>query len=73
MLDEIRGQVNFQAYAEAKVFQWGFKIRDKENPKDWYKVDKLILVPPKEKLEKGAIEKAKDFATRLTNQVQGKP
>lgn len=37
-----------------KDFEYGFKIRDKTRPGDWYFADNITLIPPEEEL-KGTI------------------
>lgn len=46
---------NIPALKNASEFEYGFKIRDKENPNDWYKTEDIQLLPPKSEVESGGI------------------
>jgi len=34
----------------AKEFEFGFKVRDKTNPKEWYIPKQIVIIPPKDEL-----------------------
>lgn len=54
----------------AQSFEYGFKIRDKTNPKNWYIPENVILIPPEDELPKPPVqelqEKAANFLKNLT-------
>eukprot|EP00210_Caulerpa_lentillifera_P002224 g2137.t1 len=53
---------NIPALKNASQLEYGFKIRDKENPNDWYKTEDIQLLPSKEEVEAGGIiENVKDI------------
>ena len=41
-------------------FEYGFKIRDKTDPKSWYKSDNLTPLPAENKLGQSFLEKIRD-------------
>lgn len=57
----IRSQ--FPPLQAVKEFEYGFKIRDKAVPGDWYKPVDVRLIPPEEELgtSSGVVENVKDF------------
>lgn len=60
----IRAQ--FPMFKSAKEFEYGFKIRDKERPKDWYLVTSdLQIIPPEEELGGSPLDAASDFFSDL--------
>ena len=65
-LNKINASVrqNIRQLKYAKVLEYGFKIRDKEKPDDWYLAEDVQLLPPKEEVETGSImDNVKDFFT----------
>ncbi|GAX80645.1 hypothetical protein CEUSTIGMA_g8080.t1 [Chlamydomonas eustigma] len=42
-------------------FQYAFKIRDKTQPRDWYKSEGLTMFPPEEQLKGTALDEVKAF------------
>lgn len=66
----IRAQ--FPMFKAAKEFEYGFKIRDKEDPKAWYlATPDLQIIPPEEELGSGALESVvegvKDTQSKVTD------
>lgn len=56
----IRAQ--FPMFKAAKEFEYGFKIRDKERPKEWYLVTPdLQVIPPEDELGSSPLEGASNF------------
>lgn len=55
----IRGQ--FPMFKATKEFEFGFKIRDKENPKNWYQPTDIQLLPPPGELEATPLENVNSF------------
>ncbi len=55
----IRGQ--FPMFKATQEFEYGFKIRDKENPKDWYLAKDIQVIPPAEELGNTPVEKMGNF------------
>lgn len=52
----------FPMFKAAKEFEFAFKVRDKENPKDWYKItDDLTVIPPEDEVEATPVEKVSNF------------
>lgn len=41
-------------------FEYGFKIRDKTDPKSWYKSENLTPLPAENKLGQSFLEKIRD-------------
>lgn len=65
-LNKIEGSIrqNMKILKYAKVLEYGFKIRDKEKPDDWYLTEDVQLLPSREEVEKGGIlDNVKDFFT----------
>jgi len=48
--------------ANAKEFEYGFKIRNKDNPKNWYIAENIMLIPPEGELPKPPIENLQEKA-----------
>ena len=46
-------------YKNYTEFDFGFKIRDKERPQDWWTVDGVMMLPPEDSIPKGVVEGAK--------------
>eukprot|EP01025_Chloroclados_australasicus_P038469 TRINITY_DN3964_c0_g1_i1.p2 TRINITY_DN3964_c0_g1~~TRINITY_DN3964_c0_g1_i1.p2 ORF type:complete len:227 (-),score=19.06 TRINITY_DN3964_c0_g1_i1:143-754(-) len=46
----------YKEFAKFTEFQFGFKIRDKTNPKEWYLAQGLTIIPPKEELGKAPLQ-----------------
>lgn len=46
---------------DVKEFEYGFKIRDKENPAKWYVADSIKVIPPEEELGGTVLDNVKDF------------
>lgn len=66
---EIKKMPALKSFSE---FEYGFKIRDKATPKNWYIADKTVMViPPEEELGKAPIDQAKeainDFGENVSN------
>lgn len=55
----IRSQ--FPMFKAAKEFEYGFKIRDKENPKTWYLATDIEVIPPEEELGATPLENVNNF------------
>ena len=55
----IKGQ--FPMFKATQEFEYGFKIRDKENPKDWYLAKDIQVIPPVEELGNTPVEKMGNF------------
>lgn len=52
----------FPMFKATKEFEYGFKIRDKEKPKDWYlATPDLQVIPPESEIEASPVEKIGDF------------
>lgn len=52
----------------AKELEYGFKIRDKENPKAWYLATDVTLIPPEEEVQGGTVaDNVKDFFSTAFN------
>lgn len=47
-------------------FEYGFKVRDKTRPNDWYFAENITIIPPEDKLRGTAVDKVKDWWTNLT-------
>ena len=47
-------------------FEYGFKVRDKTRPKDWYFAENITVIPPEEKLRGTALDQVKDWWSNLT-------
>lgn len=63
-LDKIEGSIrqNIKLLKFATVLEFGFKIRDKSKPDDWYLTEDVQLLPPKEEVMVGGVlENVKDF------------
>jgi hypothetical protein len=64
----IRAQ--FPMFKAAKEFEYGFKIRDKENPKAWYQVTPdLQVIPPEEELGTGVLDEVAENVKETTTKV----
>jgi hypothetical protein len=44
-----------------KDFEYGFKIRDKSRPNDWYFADNITLIPPEEELRGTVADQVSDW------------
>ena len=54
-----------------KEFEYGFKIRDKENPKNWYIADSTVqLIPPEDQLPASPVDGLKDAVAGVGESVQ---
>jgi hypothetical protein len=42
--------------AYARAIEYGFKVRDKSKPEEWYKPVDIIVIPPKDQLPKAPLE-----------------
>lgn len=51
---------NLPGYEKYTAFEYGFKIRDKEDPDAWYKDNDIVVLPKKEELSKTPIESLKE-------------
>lgn len=52
----------FPMFKAAKEFEYGFKIRDKENPKEWYLATSDIqIIPPEAEMEGTPLDKVGNF------------
>lgn len=64
----IRSQ--FPMFKAAKEFEYGFKIRDKEDPKAWYlSTPDIQLIPPEEELGTGLLDEAAEGFKETTTKV----
>jgi len=53
---------NIRMLKDAKELEFGFKIRDKSKPDEWYKTDDIQLLPPKDDvMQGGLLDNVKDF------------
>lgn len=51
----------FPMFKATKDFEYGFKIRDKEDPKSWYLAKDIQVIPPSSELGDTPIEKVNSF------------
>lgn len=51
----------FPMFKATKDFEYGFKIRDKEDPKSWYMAKDIQVIPPASELGDTPIEKVNGF------------
>lgn len=58
-------KAQFPMFKATNDFEFGFKIRDKENPKQWYMPVDVQLIPPQSELGTSPLDKAADFFTNL--------
>lgn len=64
---EVKQMPALKAFSD---FDYGFKIRDKTNPKNWYIADKTVmLIPPEEELGKAPIDQAKEKLNEVSENV----
>jgi hypothetical protein len=55
--DLLKGAVKMQpSLAVANEVEYGFKVRDKTKPEDWYKAVDIIPIPPKDQLPKAPLD-----------------
>ena len=47
-------------------FEYGFKVRDKTRPNDWYFAENITIIPAEDKLRGTAVDRVKDWWTNLT-------
>ena len=47
-------------------FEYGFKIRDKTRPNDWYFAENITVIPPEEELRGTVVDQVKDWWSNLT-------
>ena len=59
----IRGQ--FPMFKATQEFEYGFKIRDKEDPKSWYLAKDIQVIPPQSEMGNTPIEKVNSFFSDL--------
>lgn len=63
-IDQIESSIrqNIPLLKHAGVLEYGFKIRDKEKPNEWYVAEDIQMLPSKEEaMEGGVLENIKDF------------
>lgn len=65
--EQIRKQ--FPPFKATKEFEFGFKIRDKANPKDWYMAKNVELLPPESELGGSAFEEAKENVSNFLSKT----
>jgi Family of unknown function (DUF6523) len=58
-------KAQFPMFKATKEFEFGFKIRDKENPKNWYMPIDVQLIPPQSELGTSPLDKAQDFFSNM--------
>ncbi|KAH7620876.1 putative Protein HHL1, chloroplastic [Nannochloris sp. 'desiccata'] len=58
-------KAQFPMFKATKEFEFGFKIRDKENPKQWYMPIDVQLIPPQSELGTSPLDKATDFFSNM--------
>ncbi|KAK9842444.1 hypothetical protein WJX81_000494 [Elliptochloris bilobata] len=46
-----------------KEFEYGFKIRDKRKPKNWYLPENITIIPPESELGTTVVDNVKNFFT----------
>ena len=51
----------FSMFKATKEFEFGFKIRDKENPKNWYQPINVEIIPPEADLGTTPIDNVQNF------------
>ena len=51
----------FPMFKATKEFEFGFKIRDKENPKNWYQPTDIQLIPPQDQLGTTPLDNVNTF------------
>lgn len=51
----------FPMFKAVKEFEYGFKIRDKENPKSWYLANDIQILPPEEEISATPVENVSNF------------
>lgn len=51
----------FPPLKDVKDFEYGFKIRNKEEPAKWWVSENIKLIPPQEELGGGVVDDVKDF------------
>ena len=47
-----------------KDFEYGFKIRDKSRPNDWYFAENITVIPPPEQLRGTVVDQVNDWIER---------
>lgn len=47
-------------------FEYGFKIRDKTRPKDWYFAENITIIPPEAELRGTVVDQISDWWSNLT-------
>lgn len=47
-------------------FEYGFKIRDRSRPNDWYFAENITVIPPEEKLRGTVVDQVRDWWSNLT-------
>lgn len=63
-IDQVESTIkeNIALLKNARVLEYGFKIRDKSKPDEWYLTENVQLLPTKEECESGGIlDNVKDF------------
>lgn len=58
VVEEVR--TNYPALKQAKELEFGFKIRDKSKPADWWKSTGVEELPDQEEAEKSIVDNVKD-------------
>ena len=46
-------------------FEYGFKIRDKTRPKDWYFAENITIIPPEDQLRGTVVDQLSDWWSGL--------
>jgi len=65
--NEVKKMAALKAFSD---FEYGFKIRDKSNAKNWFIADKTVmLIPPEEELGKAPIDQAKEAINEVSENV----
>eukprot|EP01026_Neomeris_dumetosa_P076928 TRINITY_DN82843_c0_g1_i1.p1 TRINITY_DN82843_c0_g1~~TRINITY_DN82843_c0_g1_i1.p1 ORF type:complete len:217 (-),score=23.34 TRINITY_DN82843_c0_g1_i1:264-866(-) len=54
VIQQLKAQ--YKEFSKFTEFQFGFKIRDKTKPKEWYLPEGIIVIPPKDKLGKAPLQ-----------------
>lgn len=72
--DKIIAQVRtgIPGYKNFKDFEFGFKIRDRTQPENWYLDDGVVALPAKSALPKGPLQSMKSSFGALVQSIRGK-
>ena len=58
-------KAQFPMFKATKEFEFGFKIRDKENPKNWYMPIDVQLLPPQSELGTSPLDNVSNFFSNM--------